>query len=310
MLRDAQYDDKKIESGILYDQHGHTFPIVNFIPRFVPEENYASNFSSQWENWPELLSFYDGYRDRFFNETKWGKDLKDTLMLEAGCGSGTFTPFAASTGATVLSFDLSTGVEANYLKSGHLENVLIVQADVFSIPTRKNIFDYIFCFGVLQHTPSPKGAFMELCSRLGNTGRLAVDNYTLPPVGHPYEMLWINKYRTRNLTANLSEKTVLNLVRLYVHVFWPITRVILSLSKKHGVSVNRYLLFDDYPPRLPGMDRSRFKSFAMLDIYDFLAPKYDNPVDIKEFESWFSEAGLKTTEVHPGYNGLEGRGSY
>jgi SAM-dependent methyltransferase len=187
--------------------------------------------------------------------------------------------------------------------------VLIVQADIFAIPTKSNMFDYVFCFGVLQHTPNPKNAFMELCSRLKDKGQLAVDNYTLPPVGHPYEMLWKNKYRIRSLTASLSEKIILKLVRLYVNVLWPITRMFLLLSERHGVTINRFLLFDDYKARLPGMDKSRFKSFAMLDIYDFLAPKYDKPVYIDELKSWFSEAGLNKNEVHLGYNGLEGRGS-
>ncbi|AMK75098.1 hypothetical protein A1342_02125 [Methylomonas methanica] len=230
-------------------------------------------------------------------------------MLEAGCGAGTFTPFAASTGATVVSFDLSTGVDANYLKSGCLENVLIVQADIFAMPMKKGLFDYIFCFGVLQHTPSPKKAFMELCYRLSDRGQLAVDNYTMPPIGHSYEMLWKNKYRVRYVTSRFSEKTVLKLVWAYVNVLWPLTRMSLLLFGEYGVAMNRFFLFDDYKGRLPGMDEKRYKSFAMLDIYDFLAPKYDIPVDIDELKSWFCSAGLNNHEVHFGYNGIEGRGS-
>ena len=308
-LRDATYDGERIKSGLLFDVQGHSFPIVDFIPRFVSPDNYVSNFSSQWDSWPEILSSYDGYKTRFSKETKWGEKLDGRLMLEAGCGAGTFTPFAAATGATVLSFDLSTGVEANYSRSGHLDNVLIVQADIFSIPTKQHTFDDVFCFGVLQHTPNPKQAFMSLCSQVKAGGRLAADIYTMPPAGHPYEMLWRNKYRVRKLVSSLSDNAILLAVRAYVKLMWPIVGLLASMNSSRGTALNRYFLFDDYGPRLPGMDRKNYKSFAMLDIYDFLGPKYDIPASLSEFKEWFSEAEFMDIDVHPGYNGLEGRGT-
>jgi len=303
--------DGRVKSGVLHDQNGHSFPIVDFIPRFVPSKNYASNFSAQWESWPELLSQYDGYRLRFEQETKWGTHLHGRLIMEAGCGAGTFTEFAVATGATVLSFDLSDGgVRANYKKNGHSKNLLIVQADIFNIPAKHGFFDYTYCFGVLQHTPDPKAAFLNLCRYLKRGGgKIATDIYTMPPANHPYEPLWKNKYRMRRLIKGVSDKNIYRFVVFYVNVFWPITRFILKLFPKNGVSYNRFLLFDDYPPRLPGMDPKKFKAFAMLDIHDFLAPDYDAPAEEGEFRSWYVEAGLTDIDVHPGYNGLEGRGT-
>lgn len=307
-LRDAVERGGRIRSGLLACKQQHTFPVIDFIPRFVDPGNYASNFSSQWNNWPELLSLYDGYGERFKNETKWPDDLTGALVLEAGCGAGTFTPFAAATGATVVSFDLSRGVEANYERSGHLENVLIVQADIFSIPVRKHSFDYVFCFGVLQHTPNPKAAFMSLSRCLSDGGQISVDVYTMPPEGHPYEILWKNKYRARRFINFLPEKIILRLVKTYVHLMWPLVKRVAAKETDRARKFNRTLLFDDYKPRLPGMDPARYKSFAMLDIYDFLGPAYDIPATWEELKSWFEEAMLSDIDVHPGYNGLEGRG--
>lgn len=303
--------DGRIQSGVLHDKNGHAFPIVDFIPRFVPAENYAANFSAQWENWPELLSEYDGYRLRFQQETKWGSDLQNRIVMEAGCGAGTFTEFALATGATVFSFDLSDGgVRANYKKNGRNMNLLLVQADIFNIPVKQDFFDYAYCFGVLQHTPNPKAAFLSICRHLRRgVGKIATDIYTMPPLGHPYEPLWKNKYRMRRLLTGVSDKNIYRFVVCYVSILWPITRAILRLFPNSGVRYNRYLLFDDYPPRLPGMNPKKFKAFAMLDIHDFLAPDYDSPVDEIEYRSWHVEAGLTDIDVHPGYNGLEGRGT-
>jgi hypothetical protein len=149
---------------------------------------------------------------------------------------------------------------------------------------------------------------MEICRHLKeDSGKIASDIYTMPPSGHPYEPLWKNKYRMRHLVGWMSDQSIYRFVRIYVTIFWPLTRLILKLFPTKGTIINRALLIDDYPPRLPGMDPRSYKSFAMLDIYDFLAPKYDFPIEEHELMSWHTQAGLKDIDIHPGYNGLEGR---
>ena len=39
----------RVRSGTLSTQTGQTYRIVNFIPRFVPLENYAQSFGFQWD---------------------------------------------------------------------------------------------------------------------------------------------------------------------------------------------------------------------------------------------------------------------
>src|SRR5258706_444804 len=130
------------------------FRIVNHIPRFVPLHNYADGFGLQWTI--HARTQYDSYsgvnisETRFFNETKWPRQLPGEMILEVGGGSGRFTEQAASTGAMVVSIDYSYAVEANYASNGHKPNVLIVQGDVYRLPCRESYFDKLFCFGTLQ----------------------------------------------------------------------------------------------------------------------------------------------------------------
>ena len=42
-------------------------------------------------------------------------------------------------------------------------------------------------------------------------------------------------------------------------------------------------------------------------MYDMLSPKYDFTATLEEFRAWLDAAGLEQTDVHHGYNGLEGR---
>jgi uncharacterized protein YbaR (Trm112 family) len=121
-----------------------SYRIIDFIPRFISDQNhYAISFSYQWnKHYRTQHDWYSGVpisEERFFKETRWSKNLTGEILLEAGSGSGRFTEHAASTGAMVISFDYSNAVEANYKNNGQLENVLIVQANIFEMPFKKII---------------------------------------------------------------------------------------------------------------------------------------------------------------------------
>src|SRR4051812_10406641 len=78
-----------------------SYPILRGIPRFVPIENYASGFGLEWTR--HARTQYDSYSGvnvserRFFEETRWPRDLRGEVILEVGSGSGRFTEQAAST---------------------------------------------------------------------------------------------------------------------------------------------------------------------------------------------------------------------
>src|SRR6202167_5140236 len=159
------------------------YPIIAGVPRFVPLENYASGFGLEWTK--HARTQYDSHsgipasEQRFFSQTRWPRDMHGEIILEVGSGSGRFTEQAARTGATVVSFDYSYAVDANYASNGTRRNVLIVQADVFAMPFRAATFDRLFCFGMLQHTPSPRRAFRALPRVLRPGGALCADIYKI-----------------------------------------------------------------------------------------------------------------------------------
>lgn len=49
VLKDEVAAGDRIKTGILRTESGeHQYPIVDFIPRFVSQDNYASNFGLEW----------------------------------------------------------------------------------------------------------------------------------------------------------------------------------------------------------------------------------------------------------------------
>lgn len=307
VLTTSKLTDGRIESGELKSEiSNHVYPIVNFIPRFVALENYANSFGFQWNlhdrTQYDATSNFNLSRERFFKETKWNKDLKDELILEAGCGSGRFTLHALNTGATVVSFDYSNAVESNYKSNGQHPNLLIVQANIYEMPFANDFFDKIYCIGVIQHTPNPKKSFLCLPLKLKYGGSLVTDIYVKDLTHWALQP----KYWIRPFTAGKPPEKLYRLIKGYIDFIWPLARLIRKIPK-YGPAINWKILVADYSRELPGASESTLKEWAYLDTMDMLSPMYDYPQTKATFKRWHQEAKLKEIEVEYGYNGIEGR---
>ena len=64
--------EDEIKTGRLECNCGEMYPIFNFIPRFVPMENYSDSFGFQWNMFPETQADSANKtglsRFRFFDE--------------------------------------------------------------------------------------------------------------------------------------------------------------------------------------------------------------------------------------------------
>jgi len=307
LIENAHMVDGKVKEGTLVEPKTRKqYPIINFIPRFVSSENYAKGFGYQWNihsrTQYDATSGFSISKERFEKETRWGNDLKGEILLEAGCGSGRFTPHALDTGATVVSFDYSNAVEANYMSNGDRENLLVVQADIYQMPFRQEYFNRSYCFGVLQHTPDVRAAFLEIVSHVKPGGCIASDVY-LKSMGN---MLLATKYKVRPFTAGKDPQKLYARVRQYIDFMWPLARLLRKIPR-YGKSINWLLLIADYSQLLKGADDRTLREWAYLDTFDMLAPQYDSPQTVRIFKRWHEVAGLMDIDVHKGYNGVEGR---
>lgn len=300
--------DGCVKSGTLRTRNSQNcYPIVAFIPRFVSHDNYARNFGLEWNihsrTQYDSASGHELSRKRFFEETRWPSGLAGETVLEVGSGSGRFTEHALSTGATVVSFDYSQAVEANYASNGRHHNLLLVQASVFEMPFAARSFDRVFCFGVLQHTPDPHKVFLALEKMLKPGGALAADVYikNFARWALPF------KYWVRPFTKGREPERLYPFVKQYVDFMWPLARLIRRIPRI-GPSLNWKLLIADYSQHLANADDETLRQWAYLDTFDMLSPRYDNPQTVRTFRRWFREAGLTEIDVGRGFNGVEGRG--
>jgi len=92
LLKDSVLQGDQVCTGLLMSEDGkNSYPIHDFIPRFVPESNYADNFGMQWNKFRQTqLDSFSGHpisRDRFWKATGWAEEeMVGKWVLDVGCG--------------------------------------------------------------------------------------------------------------------------------------------------------------------------------------------------------------------------------
>lgn len=97
-----------------------------------------------------------------------------SLILDLGCGAGIDSAEFARSGANVVSADFTQ--TATKLTRGLLKEVdlpaRVIQADATSLPFKEEVFDCVYCFGVLHHILNVEKAIAEIKRVLKTGGQL------------------------------------------------------------------------------------------------------------------------------------------
>lgn len=307
---DASGSGERVEAGSLVcSACGKTFPILRGIPRFTSEDHYTGAFGYQWLT--HAKTQYDSFtgmpvsENRIRIETKWPESLPGEKILEVGSGSGRFTAELVKKGAFIASFDASVAVEANYASHGGNPSVLIVQADVYNLPFRDGYFNRAVCIGVLQHTPDPKRTISSIVAKVRSGGSCVMDIYRKH---RWYRQVWNTRYWVRPFVRHLEPERLYRLCEAYINLMWPLACVITKLP--YGRSINQKLLVPELmtSKKYKNFSNDLHKQWALLHLFDWLNPTYDQPQFIETFHAWLEEAGLRDVETNFGYGGIEGRG--
>ena|ERR1051325_8653595 len=296
-------EQEEIKVGELMAVDSQIYPIKNFIPRFVLDDSYTASFGEQWNRYRRTqIDKFNGTtlsRDRFFSSTNWSEaELKGQRVLEVGCGAGRFTQVLLDAAANVCSMDYSSAVDACWANNGPHDRLTLVQGDLYQIPFPKNFFDKVFCYGVLQHTPDPKRAFMALIPFLRPGGKLSIDLYRRTP----WTTRWTSKYWYRPITKRMPRDLLRRIIEWYVPRWIPIDNA-LQRVRVLRYAVPAIIPCWNYTGMLP-LDPEQITSWAILDTFDALSPRYDYPQTESTLREWCAEAQLEQVEIRAGGNGL------
>jgi SAM-dependent methyltransferase/uncharacterized protein YbaR (Trm112 family) len=198
-------------------------------------------------------------------------EIAGGLVLDAGCGNGRYTYWAARYGGRVIGVDLTQAVDAAFRNTRDLASVGIVQGDLFQLPFRVGTFDLAFSIGVLMHTGNAHRAFLSICPLVRPGGSFTVHVYG---VGNAiYE--WMDR-KLRQRTTRLSIQELRTLTdRLYRVSRWTDRLGVRSI-------LTCFIRLDDHPHC----------------IFDWYAAPVASHHTYAEVERWFDEAGFKVERTN------------
>ena len=295
-----------LEGELICALDGRRVSIRNCVARFHEEGDYVATFGEQWTRFQRTqVDKFNGTtlsKDRFYAGSRWRpEELKGARVLEVGCGAGRFTQILLDAGALVYAVDYSSAVDACFANNGPNSDLCVVQADLYRMPFRPGSFDFVFCYGVLQHTPDPHAAFMSLVPFLQPGGHLAIDVYRRGWMVAPYK----SKYLYRPITRHMSPDVLFRVVRWYIPKWLPVDTIIKRVPYL-GSALGMLIPCWNYS-HLP-LTKEQQREWAILDTFDALASQYDSPQTLGNVEEWFRDAGLEEIDVRYGGNGILGNG--
>jgi SAM-dependent methyltransferase len=273
----------QVEEGHLISSEGKcSYPITNYIPRFVQKDAYAGTFSKQRLYVKRHFKYYKHdplARSLFYQTTGFSRgQVVAGLTLEVGCGYGRFVNVLQQDGGEVVGVDLSThSIDLAQSFVGLKPKVHLIQCDLFRLPFRAETFSSIYSIGVLHHTPDCKKAFHKVSKYLAPNGQISIWVY------HPSNQREANTWRWMTTKWRPS----------FLYAFCILNQSLFSWIRM--IPVVRW----EFNKWVPGSVPKRGQHFwlRVLEDFDNFSPQYASSHTSGEVAEWFSEAGL--SDIQP-----------
>jgi len=255
------------------------------------KEKTSKSFGFQWNVFSEMFREYE---ENFLEYIKplQRPFFRKKLVLDAGCGFGRHTYYAAKYGAEVVGFDLSDAVGAAYRNCGKMPKVHIVQGDIYNPPFRKD-FDFIMSIGVLHHLPEPEKGFMSLVNLMGPKAKIFIWLYGR-------EGRWFKIHVVEGIIRKVTTRMPHRLLYCFCYLpagVYHLCNIIYNSMARHGATkgASRFIPFRGYAKFTFGVKHA--------DAFDLLGTPINNYYTREQVERWGRDAKLKNISV----TSMEGR---
>jgi SAM-dependent methyltransferase/uncharacterized protein YbaR (Trm112 family) len=288
ILPDAFMKDLARKNSAFFQKYSGMMAGFQTLDAKSSEEDFkrrtARSFGFQWTAFPGIIG---EFRDNFL---KYIEPIKPgfftgKLVLDAGCGFGRHTYYAAEFGAEVVGFDLSDAVEAAYSNTSHFPHAHIIQGDIYNPPFRRD-FDFILSIGVLHHLPRPEDGFLSLAD-------------ILEP-GKPI-FIWLygknGKFFRMKVVEGMIRKFT---VRMPARMLYYVCYIPAAAYHSFNILFNIFntLGLKRLANKMPFKNYARFPFMVKhADSYDLLGTPVNNYYSKEDVEKWLEDAKLKDTWV-------------
>lgn len=306
--------------ALFFRDRKSSYPVINGIPRFVPEEFYHEGASPSTDEVQTGQSFGDKWRNsrsQLLGSTEFDrrslgeqflamlgctsmeelKELFNTtqITLNAGCGvAWSEYLFDLNRNTERHCVDISPSVEVARKKTAHMPNVTVSQASVFELPYPDGTFDICYSCGVVHHTPDPKRAVLEIGRKVALGGIFGIYIYNKKPFVRE-----LCDQEIRKVTTKMSYHECMDFSRRMTMLGKALSRITQPLLIEEdiallGIKAGKYdlkrFIYDNLIKCWynPGQD----EEYAHLVNQDWYHPRYASHHTREEVISWFEEAGF------------------
>jgi SAM-dependent methyltransferase len=234
------------------------------------QERTKESFGFEWAKFNDIFAEYEANFLSYIAPI--GKDFfKGKLVLDAGCGAGRHSYFAAKYGAKVVAIDLSEkSVASTKDNLKEFKDVQVIQSDLctFEYPEK---FDLVLSIGVIHHLPDPQSGFNHLVSLVKPGGTISIWVYSKED-----NWLAINVYEPlRKITTRIPHKV------LYYLSYVP--AVMVEVCNRLNLPIFKY--YKKFP----------FKT-KLNDAFDVFSAPSARYYTIDDIHRWF--AFFKNVRIH------------
>ena len=321
---------REIKEGVLECAHDHIFPIVDYIPRMLPDafsdldgflheyktllpmekierrmageevrkfikiqKGTGESFAYEWLRYDVDLEKED--KEVFLRDSQIPEEsFEGKVILDVGCGMGRYTRIADKMGGEIVGVDLSQSVLKAYQVTRDNPFVHIVQGDILHLPFWGKRFDIIYSLGVLHHTPDTRQSFLSLPKYLKRGGIISIWVYGTAGKFCDFKTNPLRGDRQQYTKGTVAKR--LHWVVVYLRE-WIFNAVRLFTTRMHVP----LLYFLCYPlaavgrvPLLKYLTPSVHKNWKvrLQENFDWFSPQYQSHHTKEEVLSWFKETGF------------------
>lgn len=146
------------------------YPVTDGVPRLNHPGGTSPAVGAKDEGRPRA-----GDKERFLEDVLLTpQELSGKLVLDAGCGSGTYSAAALSLDAEVVAVDGTGNMDRVIELAKTRPKLHPVEGDAFRPPLKKGAFDAVYSRGVLQRSDDASAAFGALAALVKPRGFLSV----------------------------------------------------------------------------------------------------------------------------------------
>ena len=256
-------------------------------------EDYSPNFGLQWNKFP--ITQFDSHtgfpltKNRLLSSSEWNlNEIKDKLIIELGSGAGRFTEILISAGSYVVSVEMSEAINVNSLNNNS-ENIIFIKSSINNLKFLNDMFDYVLCYGVAQHTPDIIETYKSCYGFGKKEGKISIDHYV--KTNFPTtKSIW------RPITTRIKPSLLLKIIKFYIPYYFTIDTFIKKKLPKFLSKILKILLpipcvnYTD-AKNIP-QEKSKLIEWAIMDTFDALGAKYDFPLNIQELNDIAKNIGF------------------